>query len=195
MTDQSEEKRRAPLRPLQSIPPIADTAVNPIGEIAVEVEDLCDRAGIRYRVTGGVPPKVILREGGGHARGQLAGCRGCFVVDTSGMPADDPERSMRVLEILVRCFGCYEAHVSLCDRGYFSPDISTTYSGKVIIGHHIADMLARLARVLGSRKLALVWLKTPRRQLEGQAPLETVLHGDLASIETLIDALETGQPI
>jgi hypothetical protein len=131
MTEQDEY--RVPMRPLQSIPPIADTAIDPSGELAVEVEDLCDRAGIRYRVTGGFPPLVVLRECGGHERGRLREGRECFVVDVSDLPTEDPERSMRVLELLVRGFGCYQAEKSLCARGYFSPDIVTTYSGRVII--------------------------------------------------------------
>jgi hypothetical protein len=97
------------------------------------VEDLCDSAGIPYRVTGGFPPLVVLRQDGGHVRGRLREGRECFVVDTSGLPPSDPERSMRILELLVRGFGCYQAERSICDRGYFSPDISVTYSGKVII--------------------------------------------------------------
>ncbi len=133
MTDQDEEKRRIPLRPLQSMPPIVDTAIDPSGELAVQVEDLCNRADIRYRVTGGFPPLVVLRQDGGHVRGRLREGRECFVVDVSELPSEDPERSMRILELLVRGFGCYEAQESLCDQGYFSPDIVETYSGHVVI--------------------------------------------------------------
>lgn len=133
MTQQDGEKRRTTLRPLQTIPPIADTAVDPSGEVAVEVSDLCDRACIRYRVTGGWPQLIVLRQGGGHMRGRLLDARECFVVDTSGLPSEDPERSMRILELLVRAFGCYEAERSICDQGYFSPDISVAYNGKVFI--------------------------------------------------------------
>jgi hypothetical protein len=126
-------KRRVPLRPLQFIPPITDTAINPNGEAAVKVEDLCARAGISYRVSGGFPPLVVLPEGGGHVRGRLREGRECFVVDTSDLPSKDPERSMRILELLVRGFGCYEAQESLCDQDFFSPDIVETYRGHVII--------------------------------------------------------------
>jgi hypothetical protein len=124
---------RQPLRPLQSMPPIADTAIDPCGETTAEVEELCDRAGIRYRVTGGWPPLVVLRQGGGHVRGRLSDARECFVVDTSEMPPDEPEQSMRILELLVRGFGCYQAEESICDRGFFSPDIVRLYNGRVII--------------------------------------------------------------
>lgn len=134
MTDQFEEKRRAPLRPISTLPPIVDQArFDPRGEACVEVSDLCDRTGIRYRVTGGYPPLVMLRGGGGHVRTKLATGRDCFVVDVSALPPADPERSMLILELLVRGFDCYQAVRNVCNRGYFSPDISLTYSGKVII--------------------------------------------------------------
>jgi len=134
LIEQGKERPRTPLRPLRSVPPIADTAIDPSGEVAVEVRDLCDRAGIRYRVTGGWPPLVVLRQGGGHVRGRLSDARECFIVDTSELPLEDPERSMRILELLVRGFGCYQAEASICDRGFFSPDIVRLYNGRVIIG-------------------------------------------------------------
>jgi hypothetical protein len=122
------------LRPLRALPNIVDAkTVDPSGGIAVEVSELCERAGIGYRVTGGNPPLVVLRDGGSHMRGRLATGRECFVVDVSELPSKDPTRSIRVLELLVRGFGCYQAEKSLCGRGYFSPDIVTTYSGQVII--------------------------------------------------------------
>lgn len=133
MAERDEIWRRTPLRPLQSIPPIIDTAIDPTGEVAVEVRDLCDCAGIRYRVTGGWPPLIVLRDGGGHVRGRLSDARECFIVDVSGLPPDEPERSMRILEVLVRGFDCYQAHVSICDRGYFSPDIVETRKGRAVI--------------------------------------------------------------
>lgn len=115
------------------MPPIIDTAIDPTGEVAVEVSDLCDRAGIRYRVSGGWPPLIVLRNGGGNVRGRLKDARECFVVDVSQLPPEEPERSMRILEVLVRGFDCYQAHVSICDRGYFSPDIVETRNGRAII--------------------------------------------------------------
>jgi hypothetical protein len=116
------------------VPPIANsTTIDPSGNVIIEVSDLCDRAGIRYRVTGGSPPSILLRDDGGHSRGRLDDGRDCFAVDVSELPSGDPERSMRILELLVRGFGCYQAERSICDQGYFSPDISVTYNGKVII--------------------------------------------------------------
>jgi hypothetical protein len=123
-----------PLQPLRVLPKIAAVkAFDSSGGDAVEVSEVCDRAGIRYRVTGGYPPLVVLREGGGHVRGRLREGRECFVVDVSGLPTEEPERSIRVLELLVRGFGCYQAEKSLCARGYFSPDIVTSYGGHVVI--------------------------------------------------------------
>lgn len=115
------------------MPPIVDTAIDPSGEVAVEVSGLCECAGIRYRVTGGWPPLIVLRKGGGNVRGRLKDARECFVVDVSDLSPEEPERSMRVLEVLVRGFDCYQAHVSICDRGYFSPDIVETRNGRAII--------------------------------------------------------------
>ena len=134
LSDQDEKRGPSPLRPLRVLPKIADAeTVDSRGGIAVEVSDLCDHAGIRYRVTGGMPPTIVLREDGGHVRGRMDNGRECFVVDVSELPSDEPNRSMRVLELLVRGFGCYQAERSICDRGYFSPDISVTYRGKVIV--------------------------------------------------------------
>jgi hypothetical protein len=62
-------------------------------------------------------------------------------------------------------------------------------------GQHIAALLARLDHALGARRNALIWLKTPRRQLSGHSPLEILFRGDFSSVETLVYALETGQPV
>jgi hypothetical protein len=116
------------------LPNVTDAStIDPSGGETVEVAELCERAGIRYRVTGGYPPLVVLRSDGGLVRGRLDTGRECFVVDVSALPSEEPEKSLRVLEVLVRSFGCYQAERSIFDRGYFSPDISIAYSGKVII--------------------------------------------------------------
>ena len=62
-------------------------------------------------------------------------------------------------------------------------------------GRKIAALLARLDEVLGFRRSSLIWLKTPRRQLEGNAPLKFLLGGDFRSVETLVHGIETGQPL
>jgi hypothetical protein len=62
-------------------------------------------------------------------------------------------------------------------------------------GRRIAALLARLDHVLGARRSTLIWLKSPRPQLEDASPLDLLLCGDYASVETLVHALESGQPI
>ncbi len=41
----------------------------------------------------------------GHVRGRLWDARECFLFETSELPSEEPERSMRILELLVRGFG------------------------------------------------------------------------------------------
>jgi uncharacterized protein (DUF2384 family) len=62
-------------------------------------------------------------------------------------------------------------------------------------GRKIAVLLARLDYLLASRRSTLIWLKSPRPQLEDASPLDLLIEGDFASVETLVNALETGQPI
>jgi len=79
------ESSRSPLRPLLVLPPIFDATIGDLSaESAVEVNELCARAGIRYGVTGGWPPLVVLRDEG--VRGRLDNGRDCFVVDVSELP-------------------------------------------------------------------------------------------------------------
>jgi uncharacterized protein (DUF2384 family) len=62
-------------------------------------------------------------------------------------------------------------------------------------GRKIAVLLARLDGLLGSRKSTLIWLKSPRPQLNHASPLDLLIDGDFDSVETLVYALESGQPI
>jgi uncharacterized protein (DUF2384 family) len=62
-------------------------------------------------------------------------------------------------------------------------------------GRKIAALIARLDHLLGSRRSTLIWLKSPRPQLNDTSPLDVLIDGDFRSIETLVHALETGQPI
>jgi len=62
-------------------------------------------------------------------------------------------------------------------------------------GRTIAALIARLDSMLGSRRSTLIWLKSPRPQLENMSPLDLLIGRDFASVETLVYALETGQPI
>ena len=62
-------------------------------------------------------------------------------------------------------------------------------------GRRIAALIARLDHVLGSRRFTLIWLKSPRPQLNGRSPLDVLIGHDFASVESLVHALETGQPL
>ena len=62
-------------------------------------------------------------------------------------------------------------------------------------GRKIAVLLARLDDLLGSRRSTLIWLKSPRPQRDLASPLDLLIDGDFASVETLVFALESGQPI
>jgi uncharacterized protein (DUF2384 family) len=62
-------------------------------------------------------------------------------------------------------------------------------------GRKIAALIARLDHLLGSRRSTLIWLKSPRPQLNDTSPLDVLIDGDFRSVETLVHALETGQPI
>jgi len=62
-------------------------------------------------------------------------------------------------------------------------------------GRKIAVLLARLDDLLGSRRSTLIWLKSPRPQLDQASPLDLLIQGDFPSVETLVYALESGQPI
>jgi uncharacterized protein (DUF2384 family) len=62
-------------------------------------------------------------------------------------------------------------------------------------GRRIAALIARLDHVFGSRRDTLIWLKSPRAQLNDQSPLDVLIGHDFPSVETLVYALEAGQPI
>ncbi len=62
-------------------------------------------------------------------------------------------------------------------------------------GRRIAALIARLDHLLGSRRSTLIWLKSPRPQLDDASPLDLIMAGTYAPIETLVYALETGQPV
>lgn len=83
------------------------------------VSELCRRGDIRCRVTGGREAQVVLWNGPGHGITQSAQYRTVFAVDRAKLPPDNPERSLRILEILA--YGCfdYAARESVCGRGFF----------------------------------------------------------------------------
>lgn len=86
---------------------------------AQTLQDICKRAGIECRVTGGPAVLVSYRMGGGH--GQTIDDRGQrrYVVDRSVLPQRDPERAVRELEVLAYLLHDYAARESVCNRGIF----------------------------------------------------------------------------
>lgn len=83
------------------------------------VSALAKRAGIRYRVTGGVEARVVLWNGRGHARTIDDEGRTVFAIDQTALPQRGAERYFRIMEILA--YGCFDygARESLCGRGFF----------------------------------------------------------------------------
>ena len=62
-------------------------------------------------------------------------------------------------------------------------------------GRRIAALIARLDHLLGSRRSTLIWLKSPRAQLNDRSPLDVLIRHDFGSVETLVYALESNQTI
>ena len=62
-------------------------------------------------------------------------------------------------------------------------------------GRRIAALIARLDHLLGSRRSTLIWLKSPRAQLNDRSPLHAMIGHEYESVEALVYALESGQPI
>jgi hypothetical protein len=83
------------------------------------ISELCQRAEIRCRVTGGPEVRVVLWDGPGHGITQSDHYRTVYAVDRRKLPSNDPDRSLRILEVLA--YGCfdYAARESVCGRGLF----------------------------------------------------------------------------
>lgn len=84
-----------------------------------DVLTLSERAGVRYRVSGGRVPFVAFHRDRGHQRTLTHDGRTLYVVDVDGLPERDPERALRILEILAFGFNDYGARETLCGRGIF----------------------------------------------------------------------------
>lgn len=84
----------------------------------VTVQALCKRAKIPYRVTGGYQPMIKLGYFGGHFRGLNKNNRSVFFVDLAETAETEPEKSVRILEILAHGFHDYAARESV--RGLFT---------------------------------------------------------------------------
>ena len=60
----------------------------------------------------------------------------------------------------------------------------------------ILDLVQRLKTLLeGKLEYVLIWLKAPHPNLEGQTPLSCLEIGRYDAVETLVYAMETGQPV
>ncbi len=61
-------------------------------------------------------------------------------------------------------------------------------------GRRFVGLLADMTRLLGSRKAALIWLRTPHPELEGQSPLDLLYGKRFEAIEGLVFDLLSGSP-
>lgn len=85
----------------------------------ITVSDLCDKAHIRYCVTGGRQPLVLLdNKIDGHIKTQING-ESVYIVSSKSICTDEPERSLRILEVLAYAFHDYTARESVCFKNLF----------------------------------------------------------------------------
>ncbi len=61
-------------------------------------------------------------------------------------------------------------------------------------GRRFVRLLADLTRLLGSRKSAMIWLRTPHPELEGQSPLELLYGKRFEAVEWMVHDLLSGSP-
>src|SRR6266567_5558011 len=71
---------------------------------AATVSELCARAAIRYRVSGGRAARIVLWDGPGHGTTVTDDYQTVFAIDRTKLPLRDPQRALRTLEILA--YGC-----------------------------------------------------------------------------------------
>jgi len=84
------------------------------------VREICARAGVRYRVTGGHHPSVVLWNGPGHVSTVDCDNHRLYAIDRTGLPQSSGMRALRMLEILAYGFQDYAARESIVGRGYFA---------------------------------------------------------------------------
>lgn len=84
------------------------------------VRAICESADIRYRVTGGHHPQVVLWRGPGHAYTTDDAGQRVYAIDRAGLPQSAAMRALRMLEILAYGFQDYAARESVVGRGYFA---------------------------------------------------------------------------
>lgn len=88
----------------------------------LDIAALCGGAGIPYRVTGGCH-RMCTSDGlvAMPGRGTHRVIRHYCGAMQTGLPARDPEHSLRSLEILAHGFLDCGARMSVCGRGLFGP--------------------------------------------------------------------------
>lgn len=62
-------------------------------------------------------------------------------------------------------------------------------------GRRLIHLLNSLLANLGDWKATMIWMRTPHPDLDEASPLELIEQGDIESVETLVWALDTGQPL
>jgi len=85
----------------------------------VSIREICEVAGIRYRVTGGRHPQAVQWSGPGHAYTTDDTGQRVYAIDRTGLPQAAQMRALRMLEILAYGFHDYAARESVVGRRYF----------------------------------------------------------------------------
>ena len=88
------------------------------------VKELCERAQIRNRATGGPQPIIFLWNKPHHGQTIRDNAQRVYAISSRSLPQCDPERSLRLLEILAHGFHDYAAREALCGRGFFVAEVS-----------------------------------------------------------------------
>jgi uncharacterized protein (DUF2384 family) len=61
-------------------------------------------------------------------------------------------------------------------------------------GRRFVRVLSDLTWLLGNRKAALIWLRTPNRELEDHSPLDLLYGRHFEAVEGLVADLRSGSP-
>jgi hypothetical protein len=61
-------------------------------------------------------------------------------------------------------------------------------------GRRFVGVLTETTRLLGSRKAALIWLRTPHPELEDHSPLDLLYSKRFEAVEGLVHDLLSGSP-
>ena len=94
------------------------------------VQELCEWAHVRCRVSGGISPDVVFWDAPDHGHTVDENGAPRYAVSTRGLPQRKQQRALRVLEILAYGFQDYIARESVCGRGFFVFPV-TPESGRV----------------------------------------------------------------